>query len=82
MLSGTTLIREVREVFKALERSLEDGRKQVARIVGRDTQNLSPHEVQTAALETLSENLSDGVIAPLFWYMLFGLPANGHVQDD
>ena len=75
MLSGTTLIREVREVFKALERSLEDGRKQVARIVGRDTQNLSPHEVQTAALETLSENLSDGVIAPLFWYMLFGLPA-------
>lgn len=74
MISGTTLIREVRQVFEALDRSLEEGRKQVGRIVGRDTQSLSRLEVQTAALETLSENLSDGVIAPLFWYMILGLP--------
>ena len=73
-LAGTTLIREVREVFYALDRSLEEGRQQVARIVGRDTSELSAQEVRTAALETLAENLSDGVIAPLFWFALLGTP--------
>ena len=73
-LAGTTLIREVREVFLALDRSLEEGRKQVARIVGRDTSELSAQEVRTAALETLAENLSDGVIAPLFWFAILGVP--------
>ena len=73
-LAGTTLIREVRQVFLAVDRSLEEGRRQVARIVGRDTSELSAQEVRTAALETLAENLSDGVIAPLFWFALFGTP--------
>ena len=73
-LAGTTLIREVRQVFLALDRSLEEGRAQVARIVGRDTSELSAQEVRTAALETLAENLSDGVIAPLFWLALLGTP--------
>lgn len=73
-LAGTTLVREVREVFCAVDRSLEEGRRQVARIVGRDTEQLTAQEVRTAALETLAENLSDGVIAPLFWYLLLGLP--------
>ena len=73
-LAGTTLIREVHEVFYALDRSLEEGRQQVARIVGRDTSELSAQEVRTAALETLAENLSDGVIAPLFWFALLGTP--------
>ncbi len=73
-LAGTTLIREVCEVFRAVDRSLEEGRTQVARIVGRDTSSLNEQEVRTAALETLAENLSDGVIAPLFWYMLLGVP--------
>ena len=73
-LAGTTLIREVRQVFLALDRSLEEGRKQVARIVGRDTSELSAQEVRTAALETLAENLSDGVIAPLFWFAILGVP--------
>ena len=73
-LAGTTLIREVRHVFLALDRSLEEGRAQVARIVGRDTSELSAQEVRTAALETLAENLSDGVIAPLFWLALLGTP--------
>lgn len=73
-LAGTTLVREVQDVFRALDRSLEEGRRQVARIVGRDTQALSAQEVRTAALETLAENLSDGVIAPLFWYLLLGVP--------
>ena len=73
-LAGTTLIREVREVFLALDRSLEEGRTQVARIVGRDTTQLSAQEVRQAALETLAENLSDGVIAPLFFLALLGTP--------
>ena len=73
-LAGTTLIREVRQVFQALDRSLDEGRAQVTRIVGRDTSELSAQEVRTAALETLAENLSDGVIAPLFWLMLLGTP--------
>ena len=73
-LAGTTLIREVRAVFLALDRSLEEGRQQVARIVGRDTSELSAQEVRKAALETLAENLSDGVIAPLFWFAILGTP--------
>jgi len=73
-LAGTTLIREVRAVFQAVDRSLEEGRRQVARIVGRDTSELSAQEVRTAALETLAENLSDGVVAPLFWFALLGTP--------
>ncbi len=73
-LAGTTLIREVREVFLALDRSLDEGRRQVARIVGRDTSQLTAQEVRTATLETLAENLSDGVIAPLFWFALLGTP--------
>lgn len=73
-LAGTTLIREVRDVFFALDRSLDEGRRQVARIVGRDTSELSAQEVRTAALETLAENLSDGVVAPLFWFALLGVP--------
>ena len=73
-LAGTTLICEVREVFKAVDRSLEEGRTQVARIVGRDTSELSAQEIRTAALETLAENLNDGVIAPLFWLALLGVP--------
>lgn len=73
-LAGTTLIREVRMVFRAVDESLEAGRRQVARIVGRDTSELSAQEIRTAALETLAENLSDGVVAPLFWYALLGVP--------
>ena len=73
-LAGTTLIREVKEVFRATDRSLDEGRRQVARIVGRDTSQLSAQEIRTAALETLAENLSDGVIAPLFWLAVGGVP--------
>lgn len=73
-IAGSTLIKEVKEVFYATDRSLEEGRIQVARIVGRDTSALDGQQIRTAALETLAENLSDGVIAPLFWYMLLGVP--------
>lgn len=73
-LAGKTLRQEVRMVFDALDESLPKGRKQVARIVGRDTAQLSSSDVSAAALETLAENLSDGVIAPLFWWLLLGVP--------
>ena len=73
-LAGTTLIREVREVFRAVDRSVEEGRERVGRIVGRDTSELTPQEIRTAALETLAENLNDGVVAPLFWLALLGVP--------
>ena len=69
-LAGTTLIKEVRDVFLALDRSLDEGRRQVARIVGRDTSELSREEVQKAADNTEKEinpetkevswNLKDG----------------------
>lgn len=74
-LAGKTLADEVRAVFKAADSSLDEGRRQVARIVGRDTTQLSDQEVRIAALETLAENLSDGVIAPMFWYLIGGAPA-------
>ncbi len=73
-LAGKTLIGEVREVFRAVDRSVEEGRRQVGRIVGRDTSALTPQEIRTAALETLAENLSDGVVAPLFWLAVLGVP--------
>lgn len=73
-LAGCTLRREVKKVFEAVNRSIDEGRRQVGRIVGRDTQALSAQEVRTAALETLAENLSDGVIAPIFWLCISGLP--------
>ncbi|MBQ6310552.1 MAG: cobalamin biosynthesis protein CobD [Bacteroidales bacterium] len=73
-LAGTTLIREAWAVFKAVDRSVEEGRKQVARIVGRETSGLTAQEIRIAALETVAENLSDGVIAPLFWLLVGGIP--------
>ena len=73
MLSGKTLVKEVKAVFAALNVSLEAGRKQVGRIVGRDTGALSAHEVRTAALETLAENLSDGIVAPMLSWSIFDL---------
>jgi adenosylcobinamide-phosphate synthase len=73
-LSAKTLRNEVQLVFNSLGISVENGRKQLSRIVGRDTNTLNPQQIRTAALETLSENLSDGIIAPLFWFALLGLP--------
>jgi len=74
-LANKGLITEGRNVFLALEtRGLEGGRQQLSRIVGRDTSRLSAQQIRIAVLETMSENLSDGVIAPLFFYALAGVP--------
>ncbi len=68
------LYREVRLVDDALEVSLAQGRQQLSRIVSRDTDQLSATEVREAAMATLAENFNDSVIAPLFWFVLAGLP--------
>lgn len=74
-LANRSLIDEGRNVGRALEeRGLEAGRKQLSRIVGRDTSRLTPHQIRTAVLETMSENLSDGVVAPLFYLAFAGVP--------
>jgi adenosylcobinamide-phosphate synthase len=75
LLANHTLIREGYMVFDVLDsKGLEAGRQKLSRIVGRDTSQLSTQQIRTAVLETMSENLSDGVVAPLFWLMVAGLP--------
>ena len=71
-LSARNLADEAEGVRRALDHSLEAGRRRVARIVGRDTQNLTRREVLCATLETVAENLSDGVISPMLWLALGG----------
>ena len=74
-LANTGLVREGRTVFDVLDRrGLEAGRRQLARIVGRDTAGLDAQQIRTAVLESLAENLSDGVVAPLLGYALAGVP--------
>jgi len=68
------LLVEVAGVERALDASLENGRVRLRRIVSRDTTRLDASEVRESALESLAENLSDSVVAPLFWFALFGLP--------
>lgn len=74
LLSLQLLIKEVAGVESALTADLTAGRQRLSRIVSRDTSQLSETEVRESALESLSENLSDSLIAPLFWFALFGLP--------
>lgn len=65
---------EARAVERALSVSLAEGRSRLSRLVSRDTSRLRPTEVREAALETLSENLTDSVVAPLLWFAVLGLP--------
>ncbi|KIO44221.1 adenosylcobinamide-phosphate synthase CbiB [Sanguibacteroides justesenii] len=75
-LANHSLIQEGREVIDTLEKKgVEAGRKRLSWIVGRDTSQLPPKKIYTAVLETMAENLSDGVVAPLFFYALGGFPA-------
>ncbi|MES2362474.1 MAG: adenosylcobinamide-phosphate synthase CbiB [Pseudomonadota bacterium] len=74
MLAWAMLRREVQAVEDALGESLEAGRERLAMLVSRDTSNLSESEVRESAIESLAENLNDSVVAPVFWFVLFGLP--------
>lgn len=71
-LSVKSLGDEARGVLKALVEGIEAGRRRLSRIVGRDTSNLDRKEVLRATVETVSENTSDGVVAPLFYLALGG----------
>jgi adenosylcobinamide-phosphate synthase len=74
MLAWRLLRDEVRDVELALQRSLPEGQQQVARLVSRDVNTLDAAQVRQAAISTLAENLNDSVVAPLFWFVLLGLP--------
>jgi adenosylcobinamide-phosphate synthase len=79
-LIATTLIAQkslhdhVKDVATAMSSSLTDARKSVAKIVGRDTATLDESGVSKAALESLAENTADGIVAPVFWFAVLGLP--------
>ncbi|WP_334146549.1 adenosylcobinamide-phosphate synthase CbiB [Hyphomicrobium sp.] len=75
LLAGRSLDDHVTDVAEALEsRGLKGGREAVARIVGRDPETLDEAGVSRAAIESLAENFSDGVVAPLLWLIVGGLP--------
>ena len=74
-LAQRSLDTHVRAVADALERDgLDAGRRAVSMIVGRDTAALDEAGVARAAIESLAENFSDGIVAPAFWLVLGGLP--------
>ena len=74
LLAQRSLVQHVQAVGDALRLSLGDGRRTVAMIVGRDTAALDATGVARSAIESAAENLSDGVIAPAFWFLIGGLP--------
>ena len=74
LLAWRMLRDEVQAVESALAVSLEQGRAQLARLVSRDVSSLSAQEVRESAIESLAENLNDSLVAPLFWFVLLGLP--------
>lgn len=74
LLAQKSLVQHVAAVAAALRVSLDDGRRSVAMIVGRDTSGMDQPAVARAAIESAAENLSDGVIAPALWFLVAGLP--------
>jgi adenosylcobinamide-phosphate synthase len=75
LVAQRSLFEHVAEVAQALDQGgLPAGRDAVRHIVGRDPMSLDAHGVARAAIESLAENFSDGVVAPVFWYLLLGLP--------
>jgi adenosylcobinamide-phosphate synthase len=75
-MAGTSLLREGQAVFDALEQEgLDAGRARLSWIVGRETARLTVQQVHIAVLESMSENLSDGMVAPLLFYAIGGVPA-------
>ncbi len=75
LIAQRSLYDHVAQVARALEEGgVEAGRTAVARIVGRSPESLDEHGVARGAIESLAENFSDGVVAPAFWTILFGLP--------
>jgi adenosylcobinamide-phosphate synthase len=74
LLAWAMLRSEVQAVEAALGESLEAGRERLSWLVSRDVSQLTETQVRESAIETLAENLNDSVVAPLFWFVLLGLP--------
>lgn len=74
LLAQKSLTNHVQNVRDGLADGVVSGREAVSHIVGRDPTDLDESEVSKAAIESLAENAADGVVAPLFWMVLFGLP--------
>ncbi|HEY3049532.1 MAG TPA: adenosylcobinamide-phosphate synthase CbiB [Polaromonas sp.] len=74
MLAWRMLRTEVDAVETALQQSLEAGRERLSWLVSRNTVLLNESEVRESAIESLAENLNDSVVAPIFWFVLLGLP--------
>jgi adenosylcobinamide-phosphate synthase len=74
LIAARGLYDHVSAVAVGLEQGLAQGRRAVAHIVGRDPASLDVHGVARAGIESSAENFADGVVAPLFWGILFGLP--------
>jgi adenosylcobinamide-phosphate synthase len=74
LLAQRSLVQHVQAVADALRYGLSSGRNSVSMIVGRDTAEMSEPEIARAAIESAAENLSDGVVAPAFWFLALGLP--------
>lgn len=74
MFAWRMLRDEAGAVEAALAQSLEFGRERLSWLVSRDTAQLTESEVRESAIETLAENLNDSVVAPIFWFLLLGLP--------
>ncbi len=74
LLAHNSLVSHVRSVAMGLSMSVPEGRRAVARIVGRDVSDMDGSAVARAAIESAAENLSDGVTAPVLFYLIFGLP--------
>ncbi len=74
LLAQRSLVDHVRAVADGLRMSLAQGRRAVARIVGRDTAQMDAPAIARASIESAAENFSDGVVAPAFWFLLLGLP--------
>lgn len=74
LLAHRSLVDHVSAVSKGLRRSLEEGRQAVAMIVSRDTEKMDESQIVRSGIESGAENLSDGVIAPAFWFLVGGAP--------
>lgn len=74
LIAWRSLYTHVQDVMVGLDNSLEEGRAAITHIVGRDPESLDESAVSRAAIESLSENFSDGTVAPLFWFVVLGLP--------
>lgn len=74
LLAQKSLVEHVIAVMQGLRVSLTQGKRAVSMIVGRDTANMTESDVARSAIESAAENLSDGVIAPIFWFAVAGLP--------